>query len=163
MLTKDALFILLKGGNEERRNAAIKRCALKPELYKKLWNEYSERGELPGDATLRSQLVIDMEFNQKSVDNAIRAFRETIEYAGLEFGLGKEESLETLRDESGGEMTMVQPGETLPKATGQIRDYSIPRRGQKLAVLRLEYPVTSDDITQISNWLKLMEVTLSED
>ena len=75
----------MSGGNENQKEAAIKRCALKPVLYRKLWDDYAEHRALPGDDTLRSLLITDYDFNPKSVDKAISGFRETIEFAEITY------------------------------------------------------------------------------
>lgn len=171
VLTKDAVLILMDGGNKEQREAAIKRCALKPQLYRELWDEYAESGSLPGDDTLKSLLVGEREFNPKSVDRAISAFRETISFADLSYSKAKDDG-----DNGGGQhggredamgtagTTLIPPGtqeNEIPKS--QLRDFAIPRKGQKLAILRLEFPVSSGDIAQIENWLKLMKDTLADE
>jgi hypothetical protein len=49
-----------------------------------------------------------------------------------------------------------------PQVIPQYRDFSIPRKGQRLAILRLEFPVTTEDIKQITDWLNLMKNTLED-
>lgn len=44
-----------------------------------------------------------------------------------------------------------------------VKDYSIPRKGNRTAIIRLEHPVTRDDLNQISTWLKLMENTITSE
>lgn len=60
-------------------------------------------------------------------------------------------------------MTNNGPNCETPGLTVIMRDYSIPRRGQKTAIIRLEHPLTKDDIEQIRKWLELMENTLTDD
>ncbi len=166
MLTKDAILILLKGGDEQKKTEAIKKCALQPELYSKLWEQYSEVGSLPGDDTLRSQLVTEMRYSPKKVDTIISDFRKTIDFAGLSFAQSKPQGRP--QDTMGEAMTYTpgidaSEGIKTDSDPQKIRDYSIPRKGQKVAILRLEYPVTKNDIAQITNWLELMKNTLSEE
>lgn len=155
MLTKDALLILVKGGDETKRVEAIERCALKPELYGTLWERISKTGSIPSDATLRSELVTEMGYSPKKVDGIVRDFKATLDYADLrpKPSTGRGES-----DDMGVKMgPIVKPSEDTV-----VRDYSIPRRDQKLAILRLEYPVTKDDIEHIGKWLDLMKDTIPD-
>lgn len=178
LLTNDALLILLKGGNEELKREAIRRCALKPELFKNLWNQYSLNG-LPSDDTLRSELVIGHRFNAKAVDIVIRSFRDTLDYAGIKAGqfLSSEdtqderEGQENGADEENNDNTPREQFPSTPQfpnafsktdSAGKMRDYLIPRVGDKIALLRLEKPVTKADLDQVRSWLTLMEKTLVE-
>lgn len=175
MLTRDALLILLKDGNQEKKDTAIRRCALKPKLYKQLWDQYGEVG-LPSNDTLTSELVADHGFNAKKVDEAVKAFRDTVEFAKLgeeprgsehsnDSHNGEDKHRENDRMPGWGEMgeedmTPLNPENQSNKPV--YRDYAIPRKQQRMAVLRLEYPVTQEDIDQIGKWLELMKDTIAE-
>jgi len=80
-LTKDSEIIFM-ASETEKKKSAIKRCALKPEIYRKIFEEYSESG-LPSDSTLKDRLIFDFEFNEKSVDGFIINFKKTLEYAEI--------------------------------------------------------------------------------
>lgn len=165
VLTKDAIFILMKGGNEDQRRDALRRCALRPVLYKKLWEDHAEHGALPGDDTLRS-LLVSMDFNPKSVNKAVEAFRETIAFADLRYEQGADEKPDDSNNGNGsgsGNEAMNLSTPKLEDRSPQVRDYAIPRKGQKVAILRLEYPVSAEDVEQIEKWLELMKGTISED
>ena len=43
-----------------------------------------------------------------------------------------------------------------------VRDFLIPRRGDKVAILRLEFPVTEADVDQITTWLDILRTSLIE-
>ncbi len=161
MLTKDAVLILLPGGEEKKRFEAIKRCALRPELYSKLWNQYS--GELPGDDTLKSQLVTEFNYSPKLVDSVIRDFRKTIKFAHLDSKA--EKPTERPKNKMG--ETMPEMSDIITPTEGQqeaekpvMRDYLIPRKGDKVAILRLESPVDKKDIDGIKKWIDTMEEIL---
>ena len=42
------------------------------------------------------------------------------------------------------------------------RDYRIPRKGKKEAILRLEFPVKKHDLEQIRNWLKILKKSIND-
>lgn len=44
-----------------------------------------------------------------------------------------------------------------------IRDFQIPRRDNKLAILRLEFPISKRDIAHLKKWLEILENTLEPD
>jgi hypothetical protein len=81
-LTDLALRILL----DEREDmtdlrAAVQQAALTPPIHKALWERYGSR--LPSDATLRTHLLLELDFTESGVKEFIPEFRRTIEYAGL--------------------------------------------------------------------------------
>lgn len=45
----------------------------------------------------------------------------------------------------------------------EFGDYLIPRRGNRVALLRLEKPITLTDICQIEAWLRLFKETLTDE
>ena len=155
--TNDGVLIHLKGGDPVKREEAIQRCALKPELYKYFWDSYAKTGSLPSDATLRTELVSELKFNPKKVDSIIRDYRVTLHFAGLRPGVSTEQHYE---DKISKDKSMLDI--ELHDTKGLVRDFAIPRRGQKIAMLRLEYPVTEEDVDHITTWLELMKDTISE-
>ena len=62
------------------RDALLKQAALSPSIHKTLWLKYGEIG-LPDDDVLRPYLLIDLKFNEGSVDSFIAEFRHTLSYA----------------------------------------------------------------------------------
>ena len=119
-------------------------------------------------------------FNEQSVGRFISDFRATISFAKLTSGAilkTDDEEQKAQKDLKTG--TVLPPmGEGMskpqvieqpqtpssaPKVAPQFRDFTIPRRGQRLAILRLEYPVTEGDIQLIADWLKLMTKSLEDE
>ncbi|MDD4052162.1 MAG: hypothetical protein PHR28_09740 [candidate division Zixibacteria bacterium] len=171
VISEQARRILLDADDREE---LLKQAALLPPLHKELWDYYE--GFLPkNDADLRKYLLLEKNFNEQSVDYFIAQFRATIALTKLESGnkLSEDET-------NGKQKTSLLPGEgpqmgesmvTDPKISqpgkqespSLTRDYTIPRKEQRLAILRLEYPVTQEDINQIAKWLELMKGTIAED
>jgi hypothetical protein len=76
------LIVLDKRPESAERAAAIKRAALMPKIHSELWRRYN--GQLPSDVELRHRLIFDhWKFNENTVDDFIREFRQTISFAKL--------------------------------------------------------------------------------
>lgn len=92
-----ALDILLDGDDEAKRSAAIKKAALLPPIYRKIWQNFN--GNIPSDGTLRSYLIRELDFNDGVVDGLIRKFRSTVSFAEL----ASSDIISSSVDESGDE------------------------------------------------------------
>jgi hypothetical protein len=88
-LSGRALRILLdeREGSEER-SRLVQQAALMPPVHARLWERYG--AELPSPQTLRLSLILDEGFNENSVDDFLTEYRETLEYARLMSGPGRE-------------------------------------------------------------------------
>jgi hypothetical protein len=83
-LTQTALRILLDQRPDSPEKAAlIKQVALTPKIHKQLWDRWG--ATLPSDAEIRHTLTVDWEppFNEKSVDDFIKEYKDTITFAKL--------------------------------------------------------------------------------
>lgn len=168
-LTRQAEIIFISK-DEKKIKPVIKECALSPIIYKKLWEQYFESG-LPSDASLRDKLVFEFDFNEKSVDGFLADFRATLEYAELKPGqkLHTDSTLENL-NEFENDIDSIEEEETETKKIVEkpktkiedqkIKEYLIPRKGDKLALLKLEKPVSNEDIDLIVKWLDLLRITI---
>jgi hypothetical protein len=168
MLTREALEILA-GSDEQKKAEAIRACALAPGLYRNLYEKYKDAGKLPSAETLKSHLLLDFELNKNKVDEITLAIQETFRFAKVfegwgPIGAGTAKQVKELDDTMGEVMDFVD-ADTEVKRQGVFytRDYSIPRKGDKIAILRLEYPVSKEDIEQIKKWLELMGNTIPDD
>lgn len=81
-LTTRALDILLAEEGSPTQREAIRAAASSPKIYKEILDRWPSH-ELPSDATLKSFLLREKDFNPSSVEQFIRNFRETILFAGL--------------------------------------------------------------------------------
>jgi GTPase SAR1 family protein len=82
-LSQLALHILLdERPQSEDREACIRRAALTPKIFRELWDKWAETG-LPSNANMQHTLIFEHHFPEKRVQEFIRVFRETVEYAGL--------------------------------------------------------------------------------
>lgn len=84
-LTEAALRVLLdKREVSPERDALVRKMALLPAIHKRLWERY--RTDLPSDGNLRHSLIFDEGFNENTVDDFIKEYKATLEYAGLKEG-----------------------------------------------------------------------------
>lgn len=168
-LTRQAEIIFISK-DENKIKPVIQECALSPTIYKKLWEQYSNTG-FPSEASLRDKLIWEYDFNEKAVDGFLEDFKSTLEYAELKAGQ------KTLLDNTPDMVTETEEENNLdnnditPLITAvdkqkskvenrTIKEYLIPRKEDKLAMLKLEKPVTNEDIDLIGKWLELLRFTI---
>ena len=77
-ITERARRIILRS---ENRAELIREAALSPSIHKELRERYHDG--LPSRETLRSYLVVERRFNERSVDDFINQFMATLQFAGL--------------------------------------------------------------------------------
>jgi hypothetical protein len=65
--------------NDPERQKILREAAVGPPIFKELLEQYPD--QIPSDATLRSHLILEKNFNSSVVDDLIRAFRTTINLA----------------------------------------------------------------------------------
>lgn len=80
--TQRAVEILVLPKDDHRRLNAVRDAALSPEIHRELFDEYSSNG-LPSDETLKSELIAFKGFNPNAVEDFVRDFRATLEFASL--------------------------------------------------------------------------------
>jgi hypothetical protein len=80
--TQRAMEIVSLPEADPRRLKAIRESAISPTIYAELLKEYSDTN-IPNDETLAGELVAYKGFNPNGVKEFLKAFRETIEFAGL--------------------------------------------------------------------------------
>jgi hypothetical protein len=79
-LTDRAVRIALDEGSEER-DRLLRTAALSPPVYSRLWERYER--DLPSDESLRNHLVVEMGFNRNAVEDLLRGYKETLDFAKL--------------------------------------------------------------------------------
>jgi hypothetical protein len=92
-LTELALTIILDK-REERYKESLKEACLRPKIHAKLWDDYGN--DFPSNETLESQLVMDEGYNDKTVVDVVRNYKESLAFSGLLDEQGSTQS----RDES---------------------------------------------------------------
>ncbi|HSQ58980.1 MAG TPA: hypothetical protein VLT84_00880 [Acidobacteriota bacterium] len=119
--------------NPTERQAAIRRAALEPELFRDVHESYAKAS----DDAIMSYLVRDLDFSQGGARAFIVSYRKTVSYAKLTDAgtdLGED------HDEEGGmEPLAAQPGERLGSArpVGLVRSFSWPLSADVTAEVRI--------------------------
>jgi hypothetical protein len=154
---------MLHSPSDDHYIDTIKKLALKPAIYGKLYNEY--KGNLPSDATLKIKLIKDYEFNPESVDDFIANFKETMAHANL-FGKVDTEGDASIQKNGAGEIQnpkqdVIMQTTMQTEQTG-MQSYPIPISKMKKVIISFEsLPVNKNDIKAIKNWLNLFSSSLT--
>jgi hypothetical protein len=80
--TQRAIEIVVLPKDDSRRLQALRDAALSPEINRELFDKFQADG-FPSDETLASELVAYRGFNPGVVDNFVRDFKSTIDFASL--------------------------------------------------------------------------------
>lgn len=181
-VTENARTILVLPESDERRVKAIKICALSPKKFKEVLDRYKVTG-FPSDDTLKTDLVFEGGFNDKSAQRFVFTLNQTLDFTGIKkdeienIDLGLKE-LETEIPESEDSRKkrlaekMIQDLGIKSKLKTQrqpsmdnaiVKEYEIPRKGNKLAVIQLEKPLSKDDYLNITKWFELFKDTLIDE
>lgn len=123
-LTPTALEILLNAIDSNERLEALQKAVIKPKIYSDLLSKW-DTANLPSDATIRTYLIKDKDFNVKAVDGFIKDFKSSIQYARLN-ELTPNEELENDSETDGEVENMQAP----PPQTKQSGTSSLPKLGE---------------------------------
>lgn len=83
-VSKEAQDVLVHRKGDPEYEAGIRRLALRPPLFDELFDLYGD--SLPSDHTIRTYLITKKEFNPRTVNAAIRSYRDTMEFVKVEAG-----------------------------------------------------------------------------
>lgn len=158
-LTDEALRILLDERDvSPERDALIRKAALKPSIYSTMWNKYGR--ELPSDATLRHELIFDLNFTELGASEFIGPFKTTIAFARLGES-DRPEQMNAADQEDESEHAQEDSGPIAPHlsaTTGRSsvqkagREISIPLAPGEYAIIRADFPL--DD----AKWQMMLSV-----
>jgi len=162
-LTEEAIDLALLNPSDERYNEIIKKLALRPSTYEKIFKKYN--GNLPSDNTLRIELIKGYGFNPESVEVFLSSFRETLEFAGLPEGkeIEKKEVIPAREEEKlkiGHQMQNIE-NSLIYKAGAQTFPIPLSKRN-KAAIVFETLPLDKKDIEKIKSWLDLFSDSLTE-
>lgn len=86
----DLGFTIIKSPDPSEKELLIKRAALNPKIFKKIYEDHSER--LPADRLLEYELEKTYKFSPKAIPNFMDVFKETFTFAKIyESGIIEEE------------------------------------------------------------------------
>jgi hypothetical protein len=77
----EAAFQIFNKSNEAERLEVLRTCARQPAMFREILTQYKDG--LPSDPTFRDFLIFQKEFNPGSVDNFIRVFKASMQFAKL--------------------------------------------------------------------------------
>lgn len=136
-LSELALRIILDDRDDSPDRAkAITTAALKPKIHKKLWKLWGT--DMPSHGSIRHHLIFEEKFNEKFVNDFIKEYKATIDYARLS------EQSDIELEEHEGEVIIEEQeeehGTHAPGSNNSKRNLNLPKvqsRGHELA----KYPV----------------------
>ena len=149
------------------RDVLIREAALRPAIHRELWEKFAQSG-LPSDGLIRSYLEWERPagtFNKDVVDDVIKRFRETIEFANLKTG----DIIEDGKGEDGGRDGEDDPPEKQKRdrdhKSRMNRDrqvtkdsveevFNVPEGGE--VVIQFPSRLSVDTFTDLSDWLKIV-------
>ena len=82
-LSELGLRILLDTREDStERDNDIKTAALRPKIFQELWMKWKDT-DLPSDANIRHFFIFEKGINEKSANNFVKVFRNTVDFANL--------------------------------------------------------------------------------
>jgi len=153
-LTQLARRILLdKRETSPDRDKAIKEAALNPTIFLELYAKWQETGP-QSDESLEHDLVFERNFNEKSVKDFIRIFKDTMLFAKLDGSATLSDEGSDMQDEDLAcevEKTVIPP---IQSKIGMRQDIFTLDEGQVV----LQYPSTMspDSFEDFEAWVELI-------
>lgn len=147
------------------RIKAIQEAALRPSIYKELWSRWGS--DFPSEATMKTVLLRDFNFNETSLDQLIRQMKATFEFAKLsEYDATTDELGDSNTEEKGDEETEALLNNTFRKSLDapgmQVRDITLPLIGGGMAILRTPVPLSEENFDFLMTLLSSMKKALVE-
>jgi hypothetical protein len=162
-LGKEIVHFGSKDSEDAKR--AIREAALKPAIYADLWALWLKDGQsLPSEESMKRFLIKEKAFNPQSVDDFIKGFKNTLNYAGL-IKDGKIASSDSTSGSRTQNSTPPRPRTNTGERMNNInlQDNTIPLIGGSTAILTIPRPLSKKNFELIKNWLTLMEPSLTEE
>lgn len=159
ILTQDAIDLAIHEPEDENYINIIKKIALNPVIYNKIYNEY--KGAIPSNATLKVKLIKDYGFNPDKVSNFINNFHSTLNYAELS---EEEIEIDEMATNLSNKSIEADAISTSLKVSGKTTiSYPIPLSGGKNVALVFEsLPIEKKDVEAIKKWLEYFSDNLTE-
>lgn len=185
--TQRAVEILHLPESDQRRAEAIKAAAIAPAIYNEIIQQYASTG-LPAESTLKAELVAYKGFNPNSVNDFYKAFKETLDFAGLsDFSVIEFEPEMNTQDAEILEQTPARTSQIFPKGTVRTSEGNVQVRVPKdsltpppvasanawtwtlsmprnvRADLRIAGDVTKADITRLRKQIEFLEESFDDE
>ena len=168
-LTDAALRIILDQRQDSaEREAAIKAAAIRPKMHATLWKKWAT--SLPSDDNLRHALVFDWKFNENTVGDFIKEYKDTIRFAKL----SDSDTVSAGEDDIQGDNEMpagdaiIQPARqgdhrlfappTIPGSKEISMPVGVSEEGQAIfAHVRFDAPLRKDYLKSLRGLLEALE------
>ena len=159
ILTQDAVDLNIYKPTDEDYINIVKKIALKPDTYRKIYNEFNEN--IPSDDTLRIKLIKEYKFNHDKVKGFINDFRRTLSFAGL---VEKEEETKDMQKTNADVTVNAEPLTISTKISAKvIISYPIPlSEGKNATITFSSLPIKKKDVDAIKKWLEFFSDNLTE-
>lgn len=151
------------------RDALIKKAALLPKIYARLWNQWQTN--IPSEETVRHHLRVDLKFSDTTVDTFIRGYKDTISFAKLTdsdtLSLSEGEGpLENEEQNMQNQQVTPIPGtqqSTRPLPQGKPVGASIPVTKNCSVSILATGEVTQKGLEQLISYINLIKGSFPED
>jgi hypothetical protein len=169
--TQRAVEILVLSKDDPRRLQAIREAALAPDIYREVFDQFSEHG-MPSDETLRAELIAYKSFNPTAVVDFVKDFKATIEFASLcEDSEILSELATPMTTNTSTELQLEASSATMPirvpvaLPTAQVRGfgktYSFALSPEATAELRISGELRTDDLEMLRDYIDITIRALS--
>ena len=176
-LSESAFRILLdQRPYSQERAEAIKQAAFRPRLHTALWGKY--QADLPSDEDLRHELIFEWRFNENTVSDFIKEYKETMRFAKLTASdtISGDEADTTEESEMPGSQELprmsnptvkiIKPSEDAGKGIIPLAEISVPvgvtEEGKAIfAHLRFDAPLKKGMLSSLRQLLDALEKNLS--
>lgn len=173
-LTEEARRILLDKREESpEREEVIKRAALQPKIHLALWKKWGQ--DTPSDDLFTHELVYERSFNENSVKDFMKEYKDTIRFARLTdsdtLSAGEEDIQEDQEMPAVETTQPIKPGVQRPPAPPTIpgsKEISMPvgvsEEGQAIfAHVRFDAPLRKDYLKSLRGLLEALEKGLASE
>lgn len=175
-ITDDGRAVAQLEPDDPQYMAAIRAAALRPKIFADMLVEWPET--LPTDAQIKRHLTYDRDYNQDTVHDVIKSFRQTYEYAKLGGELGDSDDLQdgdssdeagsgdNSNNSSGGSHSQGRKGtgagqrEERKGPSGGYQEHTIPLTAARLAYLQIPNDLTAQDFKMLGLYLQLLQASV---
>lgn len=144
------------------RGKALRDCALKPQIYREIFNEYPDG--LPSDGALKDFLILQKKFNPDSVDTFLRVFKASVEFAKVVPGAYTADVTEPVTPTPPAHHNPPPPsGATAPLAIPPMNWVLSVPRGVSAELRIFGNEVRPDDLRRLKAQIDFLVESLSDD
>jgi hypothetical protein len=166
-LSDFALKILREEEGSDLRLELLKTAALRPDIYRDLWNRYKD--QLPSPKNLENYLEFDLKFTLPAARSVIKNYTETVKFAKL----SGSDSISEMPNESltdppsvvagqspGSVLEPVIGGHKSPASSISIREFPVPLPSGAVAAFKVPFPMSEQDYQLYERLLKAFKAAL---